>query len=122
MEWQNTAVALPIIETESPAPRVWPNFDHDIGLTEAREMINRWKRANPEKPHAAAVTKEALDRILSQKGCVGGRFYYALNPNGSMTLILVGVDVDGNDMDEGALAERFQPCPPFCAIDSALNV
>lgn len=121
MEYQRTAVSLPVAEPENPT-RVWPFFDHDIGLTEAREMVGRWKRANPDKAHAAAVTREAVERVMNQPGCVGARCYYGLNADGTMSLIMIGVDIDGNDMDEGAMAERFEPCPPFCAIDSALDV
>ena len=120
MSPQQIAFMTPVVETDS-TQRVWPTYDHDIGLTEAREMIGRWKRANPEKASAGAITRVGLERVLGQEGCVGVRAYYALNAEHSMTLVLVGVDEFGNDMDSGELAERIFSCPPFCPMDSALD-
>ena len=120
MNPQNLAVVSPVVAPDS-TERVWPTYDHEIGLTEAREMIGRWKRANPEKAGAGAMTRVGLDRLLAQKGCLGVRFYYGLNPDNTMSLIAVGVDEFGNDMDEGELAERIFPCPPYCPMDSALD-
>ena len=120
MESQNPAVATPIAEPNS-TERVWPTYDHEIGLTEARDLIARFKRANPGKDSAGAFTRVAFDRLLAQKGCAGIRIYYGLHPDGSMALVLVGVDELGNDMDEGDLAEQIFPCPPFCPMDSALD-
>ena len=120
MNRQHPALATALVEPDS-TERVWPTYDHDIGLTEAREMIARHKRANPGKPSAAAFTRVALDRLLAQKGCAGIRFYYGQNADGTPSLIMVGVDEMMNDMDEGELAERAYPCPPWCPMDSALD-
>ena len=120
MDWTNLAVATPVAEPET-TERVWPTFDHDIGLTEARNMIGRHRRANPGCIGASAFTKVALDRVLLQEGCVGVRMYFGLNEDGTPSLILVGVDVFGNDLDDGELVERGFPCPPFCPTDSALD-
>jgi hypothetical protein len=119
MEWQNTEAASPAIET--PA-RTWdPTFAHEIGMTEARELIGRYKRANPGARSASMFTRVPLDEILAQKGCMGVRMYYGMNPDGTMTLVAVGVDAQGNDQDEGRIAEWTYPCPPFCPMDSALD-
>lgn len=120
MNTQRDALVIPSVEVDS-TQRVWPTYDHDIGLTEAREMIGRWKRANPASVSASATTKVALERVLGQAGCTGVRAYFALDANQSMTLVYVGVDQFGNDMDDGELAERTFLCPPFCAPDSALD-
>ena len=118
---QQTAVMITPETVVDPAVRVWPTFNHEIGMTEAREMVGRWKRANPEKKSAGAFTRVGLDRILAQDGCQGVRMYYALDEQGAMTLVLIGVDEFGNDMDEGDLAEKSFPCPPYCPMDSALD-
>jgi hypothetical protein len=120
MSTQQIAIMTPAVEVDS-TQRVWPTYDHDIGLTEAREMIGRWKRANPDKPSASATTKVALERVLGQDGCVGVRAYFACNADMTTTLVYVGVDEFGNDMDDGELAERSFICPPFCPMDSALD-
>jgi len=120
MESQNNAVMSPMIEND-PSVKIWPTFSHEVGMTEAREQIARFKRANPGHIAASAFTRVAFDRILGQKGCAGIRAYYAMNPEGFPSLVLVGVDEFGNDMDEGELAEESMPCPPFCPINSALD-
>jgi hypothetical protein len=120
MTW-HPAVATPVAEPET-TERVWPTFDHAIGLTEAREMIARYRRAHPGTPGGAAFTKVALDRVLAQQECAGVRLYYGQNPDGTPSLILVGVDEFGNDLDDGELLVKAFPCPPFCPMDSALDV
>jgi len=120
MNTTHSGLMTPAVEVDS-TQRVWPTYDHDIGLTEAREMIGRWKRANPEKGSALAMTRVGLERVLGQDGCVGARAYFALNTDQTMTLVFVGVDGFGHDMDDGELADRTFPCPPFCAMDSALD-
>ena len=120
MEWQNPAVVTPVVEPVS-TDRVWPTYDHQIGMSEAREMIQRFRRANPGQKTAGAMTRVGLERVLGQKGCTGLRFYYAMNPDMTMSLVVVGVDEFGNDMDEGELAERVFGCPPYCPMGSALD-
>jgi len=117
---QNSAVATPVAEPLS-TERVWPTYDHEVGMTEARDLISRYKKAHPGNISASAFTRVAFDRILAQDGCCGIRAYYAQKPDGQLTLVLVGVDSYGNDMDEGELAEQAYPCPPFCPMDSALD-
>ncbi len=117
---QHSAIATPVIEAPA-VERVWPTFDHHIELDEARELIDRHKRAHPGSRTAVAFTRVPMDRMLAQPGCVGVRAYFALNPDGTPTLVLVGVTADGRDLDDGIVAEFAYPCPPMCAIDSRLD-
>ncbi len=117
---QHSAIATPVIEAPA-VEHVWPTFDHHIELDEARELISRYRRANPAGRSAVASTRVPLDRILAQPGCVGVRMYFALNPDMTPTLVMVGVNEQGNDIDSGILAEQFYPCPPFCPMDSLLD-
>ena len=116
------AVATPVSTTTTDSPAVaWPTFDHEIGVTEAREMIVRFKRNHPGEKTAAAFTRVPLDQILAQRGCAGIRMYFAQHEDGSPTLVLVGVDSDGNDLDEGFIAQKSFLCPPFCDLNSVLD-
>ena len=120
MSTEQIATFIPVAEPDA-TERVWPTTDHEIGLTEAREKIARFKRANPGQVSAGAISRAGLEEVLNQKGCAGVRAYYALTADNTMTLVFVGVDEFGNDMDEGVLADRILFCPPFCAMDSALD-
>jgi len=102
--------------------RDWSTRTHEIGLTEARALIARFRQAHQASEHAAAFTRAGLGRLLAQAGCAGVRAYYATLPSGRQTLVLVGVDADGHDLDDGELAEFGWPCPPFCSTGSALDV
>jgi hypothetical protein len=61
-----------------------------------------------------------INDILNQPGCVGIRMYHGLD-NGEKVLILVGVTADENDMENGVIVERSQPCPPLCSKKNPLN-
>ena len=122
MDW--TQAVAPQVEAPQvdSSVRVWPTFDHDVGMTEARELIGRFRTAHPDAIHSVRFTTIGVDRVLRQPGCAGLRAYFAQHPSGVWTLVLAGVDIDGNDIDDGELAEMSWPCPPMCPQDSALNV
>ncbi len=71
--------------------------------------------------------KEILTNILNQPGCMGIRFYYAIDDKSQKTLVLVGADKNGVNIWSGSKAAKGKakavrplggdnsyPCPPFC--------
>jgi hypothetical protein len=58
---------------------------------------------HPNEPHSHYFGKEILQKIMSQDGCVGLRFYHAKSEaangkGGDKHLIITGVRSDGRDM------------------------
>ncbi|MFQ6113898.1 MAG: hypothetical protein ACE5NG_07385, partial [bacterium] len=89
--------------------------DHSITLEEASKLTSNFQnQAEPGQIIGGYFGREAVLGILEQEGCVGIRYYYGLKDNGKPTLILVGVDQEGNDMTHGLLAQRPFMCPPYC--------
>lgn len=91
---------------------------HRIPLTEAVEQT---KRHRSSMTIGGMFLRPELDELLAQPGCSALRFYYGRDKEGQDTLILVGVDKDGNDMVNGMLLDFHFPCPPVCADKNALN-
>jgi hypothetical protein len=91
---------------------------HGIPLSEAATQT---KRSRDSSHKGGMFLRKELDDLLAQPGCSGVRFYYGLDANGQDSLILVGVDKDGNDMVNGVLIDGSFPCPPFCGGGNSLN-
>lgn len=91
---------------------------HRIALSAAADQIKN--AANREQKGGLFLRKE-LDELLAQPGCSGLRYYYGRNAQGQDTLILVGVDKEGNDMVQGVVMEECFLCPPFCGTTNPLN-
>jgi hypothetical protein len=95
-----------------------PPKSHRITLDTAVQHTKR----NPNKGRKGGMfLRKDLDDLLAQPGCSGLRFYYGQAANGADSLILVGVDADGNDMADGVLLDDHFLCPPFCNANSPLN-
>lgn len=108
---------MPTVLTSAPDQRqqFTGKENHFITLSEANAMTMSFRRSVPQGSVIGGFFgKDALESLLSQSEVVGMRAYYAYEENGSPTLVLVGVNNDGNDMTEGVLLERWFPCPPFC--------
>ena len=120
------------------------SIDHKL----AGEWTRNYRKANPGEIQGHFFGHTILESILTQKGCVGIRMYYALDDNQERHLVLVGVDTDGNDLLHGPtaadgdedipadgqassrsidLAASFlvgndgRPCPPFSSEENVLN-
>jgi hypothetical protein len=65
--------------------------------------------------------KEIIEKILEQPGCVGMRFYFAINQKSEKTLVLVGTDANQNDIVDGLIGDHAFPCPNVCGNSNSLN-
>lgn len=97
------------------------NENHVITLDQAVKLVQNYQ-TSPRVPSIKGgyFGRNIFDKILSQSGCVGVRFYYAQKDDGTSTVVLVGVDNMSNDMTGGVLGDVVIPCPPYCGA-SVLN-
>ena len=96
--------------------------NHVVTLDQALKYIKNFKDA-PSAPTTKGgyFERNIFDQILAQNGCVGIRCYYAKMDDGAPTLVLVGVDKDGNDLENGTIGEAIFPCPPLCPSSGQLG-
>jgi hypothetical protein len=89
--------------------------EHIVSLETAVKYVHNF-RSNPSVSNiqGGSLSRDAFDKILAQSGCIGIRFYYAKKDNGDHTMVFLGVDEKGNDMQNGVIAEEIRPCPPIC--------
>jgi hypothetical protein len=98
-----------------------PSRDHRIPLEAAAALTRRFRKTEPAAIRAGMFPRAVFEKLLAQAGCAGIRIYNGREVDGKSTLVLVGVDADGDDMTTGELAQFWFPCPPFCSIGSALD-
>lgn len=72
----------------------------DIGQELGAKMVKDFQDSFPTENQWLFVGKNIIDQILNQPGCVGIRFYNALDEVGQKTLVYVGIDADGNIISE----------------------
>jgi hypothetical protein len=95
---------------------------HEIPLDSAKKYIQNLKKdAMQMKTKGGMFYREIFDKMLSQKGVIGIRYYYAKTDDGNPTIVLVGIDSSGKDMSTTAIAEGSYPCPPFCDTQTQLD-
>ncbi|TXK49109.1 hypothetical protein FVR03_06920 [Pontibacter qinzhouensis] len=92
----------------------------DLATAKALTQNYRDKQNDPDVVKAHFFGREVLERLLAQKDCVGARMYYGLDEEGKKQLILVGVDANGTDLEDGIILDKSSPCPPNCSVGSSL--
>ena len=95
-----------------------PPRRHIITHEEAKAFVRRRPHGISER--GGHFPREVIDQLLAQKGCAGIRFYFGTKSDGSLALVLVGIDENEKDMTAGILVEDHYPCPPFCDATSSL--
>jgi hypothetical protein len=91
-----------------------------ISLKDASDQTKAYRTANPGSINGHYVGKNKLLDILNGTGCVGIRIYYAIAPDGTKNLMIVGVDASENDITSLVLDHMF-PCPSYCGNSNSLN-
>lgn len=93
-----------------------------ITLDEASEMTAHYRETiQPGETIAYAISKDFISQVLNQTGCDGLRIYYGINENGDKTLIINGIDMTGDDLYNGLIADGVWACPSFCPSRNPLN-
>jgi hypothetical protein len=79
-----------------------------VTLSDASRWTANYRNTiQPGDTIAFAAGKEKLIELLNQDECLGAR--------------IVGVDENGNDLEDGLILERISACPPFCSKRNKLN-
>jgi hypothetical protein len=77
-------------------------IDHEL----AKKMIKTYKETYPESFTGVAIGRNIIEQVLAQPGCVGIRFYDAINEVGQKTLVYVGIDAAGKDVLEHVVVNQ----------------
>lgn len=97
------------------------NTGEQITLQEAKTLVNASKKKFPNKLHSFFLGSNHYQSILEQENCIGIRIINAFNESkNAETLVLVGVDTEGNDMCDGIIVDKLEPCPSFCPTSTEL--
>lgn len=96
------------------------NENHTIPVQDAAVMNKRFRDAYPAQPKGIYFSQDTLNDILAQTGCVGIRFFFALNDSHEMRLTFCGVDSSENDII-GIVGNTGILCPPNCGVADELN-
>lgn len=86
-------------------------------LEHIQESVDRWKEAfdDPERLRNVFVKfldfdKTIVNAILNQEGCVSLRIYPGLNENGKLTMALVGVNENFEDIIDINFIDNLKVC------------
>jgi hypothetical protein len=97
------------------------NEDHLMPVEDAAELTANYRNAHPGEIMGGFFGRDAIQSILSQPGCVGIRYYYGSQIDGTPVLVMVGADANMNDLWTGTIIEMSMPCPNFCSTTNPLN-
>jgi hypothetical protein len=95
---------------------------HLISLAEAAVMTHAYQNATQFQGMTVAcmMDNNAYQQVMTQPGCNGVRTYFALDDLNNLTIVVVGVDAQGNDISSGIIMERSYRCPILCHHNSPL--
>jgi hypothetical protein len=98
-----------------------PSINHIINLTDASKLTANYRLNSPGQTLAHAFGRRQMLDLLIQNNCEGFRIYYGIDQLGEKQLVIVGVDINGNDLYEGILLDLSQLCPSVCSSNNPLN-
>ncbi|HLA59873.1 MAG TPA: hypothetical protein VK622_13960 [Puia sp.] len=80
--------------TENDFATVGEEISHEL----AGSFVQNYMEKYPNDMISYHIGRNIIEHILAQPGCVGMRFYNALNEAGKKTLVYVGIDASGKDI------------------------
>jgi hypothetical protein len=92
-----------------------------ITIAAASKMTKSFRTNYPNATKAIYYTPGVYEDLLAQVGCVGIRIYNAIDVDGQLTNVLVGVDKDGNDITTRKVYYLGQKHPHLCSQTNPLN-
>ncbi len=114
------------IETNLAA--IGEEISHELGI----KMVKDYQTLHPNDFIGFQVGRNILENILSQPGCVGLRYYNAINELGQKTLVYAGINQNNEVISEfvsvnnageltkqkAIIADRLRPGPKPVDLDA----
>ncbi|MGC4021192.1 MAG: hypothetical protein QM734_04250 [Cyclobacteriaceae bacterium] len=69
-----------------------------IPMSTATSWTQNYVNQNPQAVQSHFFGANSMRKILSTSGCMGIRIYYSLDDSGNKQMVLVGADINGNDI------------------------
>ena len=95
-----------------------------ITLATAQIWAAKWQADPAHKIKAFLIPKEDISQLFEYEGVCDVRTYMGVDETGIHKLIIVGVDIDGNDLINPArnqfIYDFTRPCPEDCDTRSPL--
>ena len=98
--------------------------NHEISFTAAGAMTKKYRDSvDRDARKALCFDKDIFATLAHQDGCERIRFYFGLDSNDELQLIIVGVDDQGNDQvgTDDQCYDIGDPCPSVCSTNNILN-
>lgn len=97
------------------------NEEQTITLAEASAITKNYRDTNPGQVLGGYISRKTLEDILAQSNCVGIRYYYGNNEDGSKELVVVGVLSNEDDIYQGFIGDKSFKSPPYSGVSNPLN-
>jgi hypothetical protein len=93
-----------------------------ISLSQAETETAAFQNATEFQGLSKSTAFDKLDFItlIAQPGCVKVRTYFAIDADDILTVVVVGVNSQGEDITDGIILGDATPCPFVCPINSPL--
>jgi hypothetical protein len=91
-----------------------------ISNQDAQAWITNFKNAYPNETWSHLFGINIVNQVKAQTGCLGMRFYNAIDPQGVKKIIIYGVGSSGDGLN-GCIAEYAVPCPPTANCTMAVT-
>jgi hypothetical protein len=80
--------------TKTDYAAVGEEISHEL----AADFVTSYRAKHANDAVSFHMGRNIIEKILAQPGCMGMRFYNALNEEGQKTLVYVGIDAQGKDL------------------------
>jgi len=93
----------------------------NISLTEAVNLTHNYQNSpvSNNQPISFIVDRNEILSVLNQLNCNDFRIYMGLTNGNQFSLVVVGVDNDGNDLTNGIILDEFRRCPTVCPTSAS---
>jgi hypothetical protein len=93
-----------------------------INLTQATAETHAYQNDSQFQglTKSCAIDKSAYDQLLAQPRVEKVRTYFSLDTNNKLSIVVVGVDAQGEHLTTGILLGNPSPCPYICPLNSPL--
>ncbi|MEN9972867.1 MAG: hypothetical protein RIS20_1214 [Bacteroidota bacterium] len=92
-----------------------------ISLADGSAMTADFREKFPNETKAVYYSSNVFTDLIAQDGCVGIRIYSALDADGNLTNVLVGVDEHEDDLYRGIVYDSGRKSPPAPLSPNPLN-